>query len=278
MQWPQAPEYSPQWRRRLGDKQPRLWLLWYQGKILLPSEGDGPLWQLGSDQMPPLADALVLGKSQQQWLLQWELLEDRQLAELGITEPQLVDLRSAMMANPSWYPLLSRARQLFHWHKEHRYCGGCGQPMAMGDDEAYFACEACDLRHYPRIAPCILVLITRGDYCLLARGSQYAEGFYSALAGFIESGESAEQALKREVYEEVGLAVKNIRYRGSQPWPFPSQLMLGYHAEYAGGDIRVDGKEIIEAKWWHRDALPEHPGPFSLSGQLIQHFVDRVNN
>lgn len=118
------------------------------------------------------------------------------------------------------------------------------------------------------------MLITRGDDCLLARHSHYASSFYSALAGFIEPGESVENALRREVAEEVSLRVKNLRYYGSQPWPFPGQLMLGFHAEYETGEIAIDDREIAEARWWHYKDLPSVPPPGTLSGMLIKHFVE----
>ena len=126
---------------------------------------------------------------------------------------------------------------------------------------------------YPRLSPCIITLITRGDECLLAWHTRSKEEKYSCLAGFIEIGESPEQTLVREVMEEVGVSVNNIRYVESQPWPFPGQLMLGYFADYTGGDIRLDENEILAAKWFRYDQLPKVPPVTTISGRLIHAFV-----
>jgi NAD+ diphosphatase len=120
------------------------------------------------------------------------------------------------------------------------------------------------------------MLITRGEECLLARHAKSRGNWYSTLAGFIEPGESVENALHREVAEEVGIQVHNLRFFTSQPWPFPGQLMLGFHADYLSGDIIVDGQEIEDARWWHWGDLPPVPPPGTLSGKLIQHFVDQI--
>ena len=140
-------------------------------------------------------------------------------------------------------------------------------------------CTACGKEYYPRINPCIIVLITRGDKILLARSSRRGTDFYSCLAGFIEPGESAEQAVRREVFEEVGLQVTNIRYTGSQPWPFPSQLMLGFYADYLDGEINPDPEEIADADWYAVDQLPKVPSPrISIAGQLIETYVESALN
>jgi NAD+ diphosphatase len=135
-------------------------------------------------------------------------------------------------------------------------------------------CPACGLMAYPRIAPAIIVLVRRGEEALLARGARFPSAFYSTLAGFAEIGETLEETLEREVFEEVGVRVKNPRYFGSQPWPFPHSLMIGFVAEWAGGDIRVDGKEILEARWFRPDALPSIPPPISIARRLIDAWVE----
>lgn len=131
---------------------------------------------------------------------------------------------------------------------------------------------------YPRISPCVIVIVVDGERCLLGRQASWPEGRFSALAGFLEAGESAEQALHREVFEEVGVHIDNIRYVGSQAWPFPGQLMLGFMADATTSDIQVDGLEIAEARWYHYSELPELlPSIQSLSGRLIAHFVKQVS-
>lgn len=173
------------------------------------------------------------------------------------------------------FRLLGRALQINDWYRTHRYCGFCGTPTQMVPNERAMGCSQCQRIYYPRLSPCVMALIIRGDECLLARNARWSQPVYSVLAGFIEPGESAEQALEREVMEEVGLQVGAIEYIASQPWPFPGQLMLGFFAEYIGGEIQVDGIEISEAHWYPFDKLPKIPGQFSLSGQLIQEFVQR---
>lgn len=173
------------------------------------------------------------------------------------------------------FNLAGRASQIINWYKEHRFCGCCGQPTEVSDvDHARF-CRHCDRQFYPRISPCVIVIVTKGDYCLLARNSAWEKRFYSALAGFIEPGETVELSLHREVKEEVGIEVENLQYFSSQPWPFPGQLMLGFHAEYKSGEIQVDNREIVEANWWHYEDLPPCPAPQTLSGCLIDHFVSQ---
>jgi NAD+ diphosphatase len=135
-------------------------------------------------------------------------------------------------------------------------------------------CNPCGTINYPKIAPCIIVLVTRGDEMLLARNVNFPRPMYSTLAGFIEAGETAEETLVREVREEVGIEVHELRYFQSQSWPFPNQLMLGFFAEYAGGDIVCDQVEIADAQWFRAPDLPMIPPPASVSGQLIRHFID----
>ena len=127
---------------------------------------------------------------------------------------------------------------------------------------------------YPSIAPCVLAMVTKGDEILLARNKYFPENWYSTLAGFIEAGETAEEALKREVMEEVNIEVQNIKYFGSQPWPFPSQLMLGYFCEYKSGEIEIEEAEIADAKWFKIDELPNVPPKLSISGQLIASYLE----
>ena len=174
------------------------------------------------------------------------------------------------------FALAGRASQLLAWERDHKFCGRCGKLMHMDIEERAMRCEPCSTTIYPRIAPCIIVLITRGEELLLARNANFPGPMYSTLAGFIEAGESAEDTLVREVREEVGIEVANIRYFQSQSWPFPSQLMLGYFAEYAGGEIVCDQDEIADARWFHPRELPMIPPPSSISGQLIQHHVTNL--
>ena len=162
-----------------------------------------------------------------------------------------------------------RARALASWRQTSRYCGCCGHPMEEHPELTACQCPNCGQLAFPRISPCIIVAVYKGGRILLARHVQRNQDIYACLAGFVEAGESAEAAVKREVWEETGLQVKNIRYRGSQSWPFPDQLMLGFTAEWAEGEIRVQPDEIADARFFDLDRLPETPAPGSLAWRLI---------
>jgi NAD+ diphosphatase len=190
----------------------------------------------------------------------------------------LVSLRDVLVvADEEVFSLACRAVQLLDWQDTHRFCGSCGKPNQATDKEHAMICHECNISNYPRISPCIIVLVTHGDHCLLARNANWPVGRFSALAGFLEAGESAEQTLHREVFEEVGLEIDNIRYVGSQSWPFPGQLMLGYIADAAAGDVNIDGVEIVEAQWFRYDQLPTNIAPPSImAGRLMQHYVQQA--
>lgn len=171
------------------------------------------------------------------------------------------------------FELIASGSQLLTWEQDHNYCSRCGSKSRMHPVENAMCCDHCGYRQYPRINPCIIALITRGDEVLLARNVSFKPGYFSCIAGFIEPGESAEQGLQREIYEEVGVRVKNIRYHSSQSWPFPHSLMLGFICDYDSGEIHVDGHEIVEARWGRLEDFPLKPGSFAISGQLMQAFA-----
>jgi NAD+ diphosphatase len=165
--------------------------------------------------------------------------------------------------------LAGRAIQLLDWQKNHHYCGRCGTLTNARAGQFAMQCPACGLIAYPRISPAVMVLISRGDELLLARSPRFRPGIYSALAGFVEAGETLEQCAIREVLEEVGIEIANLRYFRSQSWPFPDSLMAAFFADYAGGDINPDPLEIEDAQWFRCDALPALPEPVSIARQLI---------
>ncbi len=173
---------------------------------------------------------------------------------------------------------LGYARALLHWHRHHRFCGSCGAATRSEEGGHLRACSSCDEKIFPRTDPAIMALVTLGDRCLLGRQGRWPKGMYSVLAGFVEPGETLEQAVVREVKEEVGVTVNRVHYLRSQPWPFPCSLMIGFQAEAENGEFRVDDDEIEEARWFRREELraPDGffiPPPFSLANQLIDLFV-----
>lgn len=234
----------------------------------------------------PRGELMLLGPGD---LLSWQ--EERSAYPLGLWEGQTLavlpldaqrpiepnqwlPLRSQLgLLDESLFALAGRGLQLERWYRDHRFCGRCGSATQLMNHGQAYRCPVCDLQFYPRIAPCMITLVTRGPYCLLAKHAHKARPFYTALAGFVEPGESVEQTLHREIWEEVRLKVHRPVYFRSQPWPFPGQLMLGFHAEYREGEIEVDQDEIDTAHWWHYQALPQVPPPQTLAGQLIAHFV-----
>ena len=171
--------------------------------------------------------------------------------------------------------LAARAVQIVDWGRTQRFCGRCGVPLKARETERAKECPQCGLLHFPRLAPAVIVLVERGNQLLMARSRHFAPGVYSVLAGFVEPGETLEEAVEREVLEEVGIRIQDIRYFGSQPWPFPHSLMIGFTARYAGGEIRINDQELEDAGWFTADRLPGQPGKISIARQLIEWFVEK---
>jgi NAD+ diphosphatase len=186
-----------------------------------------------------------------------------------------IPLREALATFPADEAALAgRAVQLLDWQRDHRFCGRCGAETVAAAHDASRVCPRCGLSVYARISPAAIMLVARGDALLLARRPNGA--FWSCLAGFVEPGESLEQTVVREVREEVGIEVGEPRYFGSQPWPFPGQLMVGFTVEWAAGELAVDGTEIAEARWFGpADELPPVPPPYSIARALIDDAVRR---
>lgn len=189
---------------------------------------------------------------------------------------RFVPLRSlhALVPDTDW-TLAGRAVQIVEWARTHRFCGRCGKPTEQARGERAMRCSSCGLLSFPRLSPAVIMVVHREHEVLLAHGRAFPTPIYSALAGFVEPGESLEDAVRREVREEVGVEVGDLRYYGSQPWPFPNSLMLGFYAEWAGGDIVIDPNEIVDAQWFHIDDLPPFPGSMSIASQLINGFIAR---
>jgi len=189
----------------------------------------------------------------------------------------LADLRSWLgRVDPALFYLAGRALQVVDWQHSHQFCGRCASKMEDHPQDRAKICPDCGLVNYPRISPSIIVLVTRGEEMLLARNANWPTGMYSTLAGFVEPGESIEQTVHREVEEEVGVRVRNLRYLGSQSWPFPNSLMLGFHAEYERGDIVCQEGEIADAQWFHHEQLPSVPPATAISRWLIDAFIEQI--
>ncbi len=174
------------------------------------------------------------------------------------------------------FTLAGRAFQIIDWDRTHLYCGHCGTPTTLKTGERARQCPKCGQTHYPRIAPAVMALVQRGDQLLLARSPHFPPGMHSALAGFVEPGESLEQCLVREVKEEVGVDVTNLRYFSSQPWPFPHSLMIAFNCDWAGGEIVPDPTEIEAAGWFDLDHLPVLPNKISIARRLIDATIARI--
>lgn len=173
------------------------------------------------------------------------------------------------------WALAGKALQVAEWHRTHRFCGRCGEATELAPGERARKCPACGLLSFPRLAPATITVVEDGDRVLLARGRNFGSPIYGALAGFVEPGETLEECVAREVKEEVGIDIKNIRYHSSQPWPFPHSLMLGFTAEYAGGDIVLQESEIADAQWFTADAMPAMPGRLSIARRLVDAWLEK---
>ena len=170
--------------------------------------------------------------------------------------------------------MAGRAVQIVAWARTHQYCGQCGTPTQPRPSERALACPSCGLLSFPRLSPAIIVGIERGDQLLLAHNRRFPKGRYSIIAGFVEPGETLEEAVEREVEEEVGIRIRDIEYFASQPWPFPNSLMLGFTAKYAGGEICLNDGELSHADWFSADNLPDLPTSISISRHLIDAFLE----
>jgi NAD+ diphosphatase len=181
------------------------------------------------------------------------------------------DLRALLdQVEEDLFLLAGRASQIVNWNRMSRFCGRCGAMTQLKQGELAKVCPSCEAVYYPRISPAIIVAVMRDDRILLAHNRNFRRSWYSVIAGFVEPGETFEECVAREVMEEVSIRVSNITYFGSQPWPFPDSLMVGFIAEYESGEIIVDGDEIDAADWYSGDKLPPRPNNNTIAGRLIE--------
>jgi NAD+ diphosphatase len=173
------------------------------------------------------------------------------------------------------YALAGRAVQIVDWDRNHQFCSRCAGPVERVEGENAKRCPACKLTTYPRLSPAVIVLVEREDTILLGKNARFPMPMYSTLAGFVEPGETLEETVHREIREEAGIEVTNIRYFGSQPWPFPDSLMIAFVADYAGGELKPDPSELADAKWFRLEELPMVPPRISIARALIDAWVKR---
>jgi NAD+ diphosphatase len=236
----------------------------------------------GRPHVPTLAQALAAGIDGPRHYLGRLAGADCVAVTLGdaAAEPpgyRLAGLRSLFGEMPeAALAVAARAFQVVDWDRSHAFCGRCGTPTRERPGERAKECPACGLVAYPRVSPAMMVLVIRDGDVLLARANRFRNMMYSALAGFVEPGETIEDCVHREVHEEVGIEVDRLEYFASQSWAFPHSLMIAYTAHYAGGALRPDGSEIADARWFSPDALPELPSPMSIARQLIDDTVARL--
>jgi NAD+ diphosphatase len=262
-----TPAVSP-----LESATPQLWAMAFvEGQLLMPEAEATTLAPLDTSDWLDRAEARhYLGR-----------LDGLDCWALRLAEPppgwRRVPLRGAMMGFPTPLAgLASRAAQVLDWDRTHRFCGVCGTPTEHQAGERARRSPACGHTAYPRISPAMMALVWRPGEVLLARAPHFVNQMYSALAGFVEAGESIEDCIRREVAEEVGVQVDDLRYYGSQSWPFPNSLMIAFTARWTGGEIVPQPGEIADAQWFPLDALPHIPPRFSISGHLIRDTVTRL--
>ena len=250
------------------------WLIVQNDNLVVHRDGES--FRLPNGECPVgfegrLTDPLWLGTLNGEPCWVSALARDAALPD-GYHTETLVPMRGTRLAD-DLLSLGGMAMQALHWQNSSGFCPKCGNPTTRIEGEWGKKCGKCGYEHYPHLHPAVITLVVDGERCLLARKSIWAPGRYALIAGFVDNGECLEGCVEREVKEEVGVDVKDIQYVGSQNWPFPSQLMVGFVATYAGGEITIDKNELEDARWFPRNALPNRPSRHSIAGYILEHYA-----
>jgi NAD+ diphosphatase len=269
-------EYQPLVTPPAERNEPALWFAFHRGAMLIAQSED-------EAQLPCCLDLSELGLSTVRSLYLGTYggkhcyVSELEHANALPDGHQLQGLRALLgSVDETLAALAGRAFQIMEWDRNHQYCSRCGTPTEPRREERSRACPKCRYTTYPPISPAIMILITRGREILLARKPEWVPKRFSALAGFVEPGETLENTVRRETREEAGVEIENLRYFGSQPWPFPHSLMIAFTADYAGGEVRPDGVEIEEARFFDVEHLPDLPQGISISRRMIDNVAARL--
>ncbi|MCH2454857.1 MAG: NAD(+) diphosphatase [Idiomarina sp.] len=257
-----------------ANDEPAWWFVVSADHIFLTHDGEVPFGQLNQLAFPDLAQYQVIeiGEIRERtcYLVMADYMDEQ------FKGGDFAPLRQLLKPDDmEIFEMAGRARQFSDFLNTHRFCGRCGTRMQSVEWELAMHCHQCHHRCYPRVSPCIIVAITKGEQLLLAQGKRHKAGLYSILAGFVEAGENLEQALEREVYEEAGIRVKNIQYHMSQPWSFPHSLMMGFTAEWDSGNLHIDPHELVTGDWFPINDLPQIPPQGTIARTLIDIAIKR---
>jgi NAD+ diphosphatase len=254
----------------LPEKEKASWVIFSKDQLLMSLDKK----QLPTENGLCLQRSFYLGTYDDRHFMAAEV-ETGNDAPVGYEWCSLRSLYSVM--NEAEYAIAGRAFQLLHWDRTHQFCGSCGHHTSLRTHERCRECKNCGQLFYPKLAPVVMVLIKKGNQILLARGSHFPGKTYSVLAGYVDPGETLEQCVEREVFEEVGIKVKNIQYFNSQPWPFSHSLLIGFTCEWMEGEIQPDPQEIEAVNWFESSNLPELPSKLSLAHMLVVHSITPRN-
>jgi len=252
----------------------RLWFIFHEGDIVLERLSGGSC-SVPKGEQPPIAT------TEQTHILNVSPMDNGDEVKAFMTETlpadharyEMCSLRNSFYRLPSnLYLKAGKCQELLYWDRSTRFCGVCGAPMAMNTDISK-RCTSCGKEAWPALATAVIVLIHKGNEVLLVHARNFKGNFHGLVAGFVETGETLEEAVRREVMEETGISIKNLRYFGSQPWPYPSGLMVGFNADYAGGDIRLQQEELSAGAWFSKNNLPQLPERMSIARMMLDDWL-----